>query len=120
MSTRKRGRWYWADFSVDGVRYRKPLRTGDWKVARQRERDLIEAARAGHVATPHGPKRLHDAIDRYLAAKVMRCAPRTVELERERLSLVKQHFGDVRLSALTREAIAGYQQARHDAGIANR
>ena len=31
-----------------------------------------------------------------------------------------QHFGDVRLSALTREAIAGYQQARHDAGIANR
>ena len=34
MSTRKRGRWYWADFSVDGVRYRKPLRTGDWKVAR--------------------------------------------------------------------------------------
>ena len=50
----------------------------------------------------------------------MRCAPRTVERERERLSLVKQHSGDVRLSALTREAIAGYQQARHDAGIANR
>ena len=120
MSTWKRGRWYWADFSVDGVRYRKPLRTGDWKAAKQRERDLIEAARAGHLATQHGPKRLHDAIDRYLAAKVIRCAPRTVELERERLSLVKQHFGDVRLSGLTREAIAGYQQARHDAGIANR
>ena len=120
MSTRKRGRWYWADFSVDGVRYRTPLRTGDWKVARQRERDLIEAARAGHLTTQHGPKRLHDAIDRYLAAKVMRCAPRTVELERERLSLVTQHFGDVRFSALTREAIAGYKQARHDAGIANR
>jgi len=120
MSTRKRGRWYWADFSVDSVRYRKPLKTGDWKVARQRERDLIEAARAGHLDTQQGPKRLHDAIDRYLADKVMRCAPRTVELERERLSLVKQHFGDVRLSAVTREAIAGYQQARHDAGIANR
>ena len=69
MSTWKRGRRYWADFSVDGVRYRKPLGTGDWKVARQRERDLIEAARAGHLATQHGPKRLHDAIERYLAAK---------------------------------------------------
>ena len=68
----------------------------------------------------NGPKRLIEAIDRYLSDKAVRCAPRTVELERERLSLVKQHFGDTRLSAVTAEAIAEYQKARHYAGTANR
>ena len=50
----------------------------------------------------------------------MRCAPRTVELEHERLSLIKQHFGDVKLSGITPETIAGYQKTRHEAGTANR
>ena len=50
----------------------------------------------------------------------MRCSPRTIELEEERLSLVKKHFGDVPLSAITATAIADFQRTRHDAGIANR
>jgi integrase len=43
-----------------------------------------------------------------------------VELEAERLSLVKKHFGDTKLTAVTSEAIATYQRSRHEAGIANR
>jgi integrase len=35
-------------------------------------------------------------------------------------SLVKKHFGDVPLSAITATTIADFQNARHDAGIANR
>ena len=50
----------------------------------------------------------------------MRCSPRTIELEEERLSLVKKHFGDVPLSAITAAAIAEFQRTRHEAGIANR
>jgi hypothetical protein len=50
----------------------------------------------------------------------MRCSPRTIELEEERLSLVKKHFGDVPLAAITATTIAGFQRARHAAGIANR
>ena len=50
----------------------------------------------------------------------MRCSPRTIELEEERLSLVKKHFGDVPLSAITATAIAEFQRTRHEAGIANR
>jgi len=50
----------------------------------------------------------------------MRCSPRTIELEEERLSLVKKHFGDVPLSAITASAIAGFQRTRYEAGIANR
>ena len=53
-------------------------------------------------------------------AKRIRCSPRTIELEEERLSLVKKHFGDVPLSAITATAIAEFQRTRHDAGIANR
>jgi DNA-binding NarL/FixJ family response regulator len=37
-----------------------------------------------------------------------------------KLSLVKKHFGDVPLSAITATAIAEFQCTRHDAGIANR
>jgi len=50
----------------------------------------------------------------------MWCSPRTIELEEERLSLVKKHFGDVPLSAITATSIAEFQRTRHDAGIANR
>jgi hypothetical protein len=44
-----------------------------------------------------------------------------IELAEERLSIVKKHFGeDVPLSAITALAIADFQRARHDTGIANR
>ncbi len=95
--------------------------TTNLQVARKRERELIENAGRGLVATnEQGPKRLSEAIESYLTAKRMRCSPRTIELEEERLSLVKKHFGDVPLSAITALAIADFQRARHDAGIANR
>ncbi len=63
---------------------------------------------------------LSDAIDAYLDAKRIRCSPRTIELEEERLILVTKHFGDVPLSAITATAIAEFQRTRHEAGIANR
>jgi len=51
---------------------------------------------------------------------VRRPLTRTLELEQERLALVTRHFGDVSLSAITANAIADFQRARHAAGIANR
>ena len=111
---------YWADFSVDGVRYRKPLDTRNWKEAKQNQRDMIEAARNGQLETLKGPKRLFEGIEAYLAYKAIARSPRTVELEGERLSIVKKHFGDVKLSAITASAISRYQQVRHEAGIAGR
>jgi integrase len=121
MSLWKRGRQYWTDFTVNGRRYRKRLGTTNLRVATRREREFIEEA--GHGRLPvdeQGPKRLSEAIDAYLAAKRIRCSARTIELEEERLSIVKKHFGDVPLSAITATAIADFQRGRHDAGIANR
>lgn len=121
MSLWKRGRQYWTDFTVHGKRYRKRLGTGNLQVAKRRERELLEAAGHGALAdNEQGPKRLSEAIDASLAAKRMRCSPRTLEFERERLVFIRRHFGDLPLSAITAAKIAEYQRARHEAGRANR
>ncbi len=121
MSLWKRGHQYWTDFTVAGKRYRKRLGTTRLHVAKQRERDLLEQAADGLVSSDErGAKQLSEAIEAYLTAKRIRCSARTIEFETERLSLVKRHFGDVSLSAITASAIAQFQRARHDAGIANR
>src|SRR5918994_1040285 len=122
MSLWKRGRQYWTDFTVNGRRYRKRLGTTNLRVATRREREMIEEAGHGRLpADEQGPKRLSEAIDSYLTAKRIRCSARTIELEEERLSIVKKHFGEcVPLSAITATAIADFQRTRHDAGIANR
>jgi hypothetical protein len=96
MSLWKRGRQYWTDFTVHGKRYRKRLGTGNLQVAKRRERELLEAAGHGALAdNEQGPKRLSEAIDASLAAKRMRCSPRTLEFERERLVFIRRHFGDL-------------------------
>jgi integrase len=121
MSLWKRGRQYWTDFTVNGQRYRKRLGTTNLRAATRREREMIEEAGHGRLsADEQGPKRLSEAIDAYVAAKRIRCSDRTIELEEERLSIVKKHFGDVPLSSITATAIADFQRTRHDAGIANR
>src|SRR5215469_13421154 len=51
MSLWKRRGWFWADFSIDGTRYRKPLKTRNWQEAKKTERQMVEAARAGHLET---------------------------------------------------------------------
>jgi hypothetical protein len=62
---------------------------------------------------------LFAAAEACLDAKRMRCSPRTLELEQERRVFLTRHFGDVPLTAITAQAIADYQQKRHDAGKAN-
>jgi hypothetical protein len=121
MSVWKRGRQYWTDFAVAGQQYRKRLGTTNLQLAKKRERDLIENSRPriGHSQRTR-TEAPSEAIESYLVAKRMRCSSRTIELEEERLSLVKKHFGDVPLPAITASAIADFQRARHHAGIANR
>ena len=121
MSLWKRGRQYWADFTVDGRRYRKRLGTTNLQVAKQKERQLIEEAGLGGVAThAQGPKRLFEAVDAYIEGKRLHCSPRTIEFEEERLITLKRCLGDVPLTAITAKAIADYQRQRHEAGKANR
>ena len=121
MSLWKRGRQYWTDFTVNGHRYRKRLGTTNQQTAKQKERQLIEDAGHGAVAThEQGSKRLFEAADAYLEGKRLHCSPRTIEFEEERLISLKRYFGDVPLTAITAKAIADYQRGRHEKGAANR
>lgn len=121
MRIKKRGKRYWVDFTLDGTRYRKPLRTSQFKDAQIKARELYAAAERGGVrADAKGPKRLFGAIDAYIAAKRLRVSARTIELEQERLSLVKAHFGDCLLTSITVGAIANFQETRNKEGLANR
>ena len=116
----KRGGWYWTDFTENGRRYRRPLRTKNWQGARTEERKVIEMARAGRLADSSAPKHLLEAVQRYLEDKAVRCSPRTHELERERLSMVTKFFGDTRIASITPAEIQRYQQGRKNNGTANR
>ena len=121
MSLWKRGRQYWADFTVDGHRYRKGLGTTNLQTAKQKERQLIEDAGHGAVAThAQGPKRLFEAVDAYMEGKRLHCSPRTIEFEEERLISLKRHFGDVPLTTINAKAISDYQRLRHEKGSSNR
>ena len=41
MALYKRAKRYWMDATVNGVRYREPLETSDWRKAQQKERERI-------------------------------------------------------------------------------
>ena len=105
---------------MDGVRFRKPLRTTDWQQARSREREECDTARKGAQTSKEAPKLLGAAIESYLREKAVAHSRRTVEIEEERLRVVTKHFGDCKLRAITPEAVAQYQRVRKAAGIAGR
>jgi hypothetical protein len=115
-----RGISYWTDFTENGRRYRRPVKTKDWQQARTAERNATEMARAGKLADSTAPKRLFEDAERYLVDKAVRCSARTHELEMERLSMVKKFFGGGRIAGITAAAIQRYQQERKNTGIANR
>jgi integrase len=128
MALWKRGRRYWTHFVINGVHFRKPLHppgasfaTTNWQEATRLEKQLIEAAQNGRLEPRSGPTRLFDAADAYIVAKTATAnTTRTVEFDKERLEILKRHFGDVRLALITREMIEGFQRKRRVNGASNR
>jgi integrase len=128
MALWKRGRRYWTHFVINGIHFRKPLRppgaslaTTNWQAATRLEKQLIEAAQNGRLEPRSGPSRLFEAADAYIAAKSATAnTKRAVEFDKERLEVLKKHFGDVRLALISREMIEGFQRGRRDAGAGNR
>ena len=128
MALWKRGRRYWTQVMIHGVRIRRPLcpagstrATTKWQEAIQLEKDLIRAAIEGKLGAHSAPTRLFDACDKFLVAKEATAnTKRAVEFDRERLEMVKRHFGDVKLSAISRELIEGFQAKRRLEGASNR
>jgi hypothetical protein len=128
MALWKRGRRYWTYFSVNGVQIRRPLcregstlATTNWHEAGRLEKEMIRAAVAGELAPRNPLVKLFAAVDDYLEAKKATAnSERTIEFDRERLEIVKRHLGDVKLSAITRKLIEGFQAKRRLDGASNR
>src|SRR5215469_5889995 len=96
MALFRRGKWWWTDFSVNGARYRQPLRTKDWREAQSREKELITQASVGRLA-PSSQKfaRLGftEAAKCVLGDLTPHLAPRSVVTARERIAPLRAHFG---------------------------
>ena len=121
MALYKRGKQYWTAFSINKVAYRKPLNTSNRSKALELQREMIQLADEGRVsAKKTGPRDLDEAIKAYFEDKRIRVSARTIDLENERLSIVKKHFENPKLEAITAASISAFQKARHELKISNR
>jgi integrase len=122
MAIYKRGDWYWTDFSVNGVRYRVPLDTTDWRDALSKEKQKIAEAEAGKL-TPTSQKyarlAFSEAIERFLADRLARVQPKTAQIERERAKQLKKYFDVTPVSRISTDSILAYISERKQAGMSN-
>ncbi len=113
---------WWTHFFVDGVRYRKSLNTRDRAVAERREMRLRVQAEKGTVSpmSLRPALRLHEALAEYLEDRRLDTAENTIRLETSRAKRLREHFGNVKLVALTGRDVRRYQAARREQGVSGR
>jgi integrase len=114
MALWKRGDWYWADFSVNGTRYRVPLHTQDRREAIQRERELITKAKEGTLAGGRlaslARLAFDEAVDRYLETR--RLDLQNPQHEADLAKPARAFFKGRRLNQVGAEDIRAYQAHR--------
>jgi len=119
----KRGKWFWMDDVVNGVRYREPLKTKNWQEAKKREKEELSAIAEGKSSAVGGSASsvtFNVAADAYIEYRKLRSAEKTFVTDRERSKPLRVHFGDLRLKRITGEGIAKYQSTRAATGIGGR
>jgi integrase len=119
----KRGKWYWMDDVVNGIRYREPLKTKNWQEAKQREKEELSAIAEGKSSVVGGcasSVAFNAAADSYIEYRKLRSAEKTFSTDSQRSKPLRACFGDLRLKRITADGIAKYQSARAKAGIGGR
>src|SRR6516162_4903274 len=122
MALYKRGKTWWTDFSVNGVRYRESLDTSDWREAQSKEKELITQASAGKLASSNqqfARLSFSEAVERYLTDRLPRIQPKTMRAERERARQLKKYFEPTPVGRITVDAVLAYIAARKRAGMSN-
>jgi hypothetical protein len=120
----KRGRRYWARFTVNGRLFRIRLcppgvtrATTRWQEAVNLEKEAIRAATEGELAAQTASVKLFAAVNDYLTAKKATAnTVRAVQFDTERLEVVKRIIGDVKLASITRATIEHLQATRRQHG----
>jgi integrase len=115
-------KWYWMDNTVNGIRYREPLKTQNWQEAVQKERDrLLEIAQGKAGARgPAARQTFNCAADDYIKERQLHSAEKTCRTDRERSQALRDAFGGLSLKKITAKLILDYQMTRNDAGISGR
>jgi hypothetical protein len=122
MAIFKRGRTWWTDFSVNGVRYRLSLDTTDWRQAQNTKNEKIAEAQSGKLsAAAHSYGRLAfaEALERYLSDRAARVTPRSKRSESDHAKPLTGYFGAVPVSRISADAILAYIRCRKEKGISN-
>jgi integrase len=125
MSLWSRGKWYWADFSVNGIRYRVPLRDSRGRripadeehqeTAVRSEERAIERAEQGQLVPRKARSvrlRFIQAADEYLASRRLELAVSSMAKETALSARLKDYFKETRLSAIKTENVIAYREWR--------
>src|SRR5262249_35518545 len=115
-------KWYWMDNTVNGIRYREPLKTQNWQEALQKERDrLLEIAQGKAGARcPAAKHTFNCATDAYIEERMLHSAEKTCRTDKERSQALRNAFGELPLKKITANLILDYQKTRTGAGISGR
>jgi integrase len=107
-------KWFWMDNTVNGIRYREPLKTRNWQEALQKERDrLLEIAQGKAGARgPAAKQTFNTAVDAYIEERQMHSAEKSCRTDRERSKALRTVFGELPLKKITAESILAYQKER--------
>ena len=130
MSLWERGKWFWADFSVNGLRYRVPLRDSRGRkiaaddahremAARSEERAMEKAERGQLAPQKERSARLPftQAADDYLAGRKLELAASSMVKETALAARLKDYFKETRLSAIKAEGVIAYREWRAKNGV---
>ncbi|MCZ6533961.1 MAG: site-specific integrase [SAR324 cluster bacterium] len=122
MATFKRGKWYWMDDVVNGVRYRQPLKTKNWQEALRKEKETLVAIAEGKAGSQGAVARqgFNAAADAYLGERVLFTSVSTCRTEQRRSQALRRFFGTTPLRRITAEGVVQYQAQRKAAGISGR
>ncbi len=123
MALYKRAKRYWMDATVNGVRYREPLETSDWRKAQQLERGRISQL---EKRAPDPMKRtktfgaldVESAMTAYIAERQAQVSPRMVAYWKEQAVPLKAYFRERKLKHLNVADICDYQNHRLSQGKA--
>ena len=123
MALFRRGKTWYADFTINGQRYKQTLQTRDWREALTREKELISQASAGKLAPSsqqYAKLAFTEAAERYVADRLAHLAPRSILTEKERLKPLRAFFGTTALTRTSADTVREYIAQRKQQGAANR
>ena len=122
MALFKRGKTWWTDFSINGVRYRLSLDTSDWREALSQEKQKIAEAQAGKLSIAgqsFARLAFTEALDRYLADRSVRVALSSQRTELDHAKPLRESFGSTPVARISGESILAYIQQRKGKGMSN-